>query len=271
MARCVRRRATRRTTARCASASTSPSAWRIDGRANGYRGRDIMTPGDLATGINAQGSKDLERSTEDARLTGRVGAHDLSFTGYRRDGGQPHARTSPRPTRSTSPTCPYLSFESDLAWAGAAGQGLVELVAAEQRRPRRRLREGHERQPLLHAHGRSIGAVLGRQQQAHGRLLRREHAEARETVARSSPSAGAWITSPPRRSTTPLKTNFTPSESTFTVFNPSLGIKHELVKGLRGHFAVGRAFIPAEAIDADRASRRRSSADARRSARAIRT
>ena len=41
-----------------------------------------MTPGDLATGINSQGSKDLERSTEDARLTGRIGAHDLSFTGY---------------------------------------------------------------------------------------------------------------------------------------------------------------------------------------------
>ena len=46
---------------------------------------------------------------------------------------------------------------------------------------------------------------------------------------------------------TPLKTNFTPSESTFTVFNPSLGLKHEIVKGLRGHFTIGRGFIPAEA------------------------
>src|SRR6185436_8457544 len=47
---------------------------------------------------------------------------------------------------------------------------------------------------------------------------------------------------------TPFKTNFDPSASTFTVFNPSLGIKQELVKGLRGHFAAGRAFIPAEAL-----------------------
>src|SRR4029077_11073335 len=47
---------------------------------------------------------------------------------------------------------------------------------------------------------------------------------------------------------TPLKTNFTPSESSFNVFNPSLGIKHELLKGLRGHFTVGRAFIPAESF-----------------------
>jgi vitamin B12 transporter len=32
------------------------------------------------------------------------------------------------------------------------------------------------------------------------------------------------------------------------VFNPSFGMKHELLQGLRGHFAIGRAFIPAEAI-----------------------
>jgi vitamin B12 transporter len=32
------------------------------------------------------------------------------------------------------------------------------------------------------------------------------------------------------------------------VFNPSLGLKQELLRGLRGHFTIGRAFIPAEAI-----------------------
>ena len=42
-------------------------AWRIQGRADGYHGRDIMTPGDLASGLNAQGQKDLERSTRDVR------------------------------------------------------------------------------------------------------------------------------------------------------------------------------------------------------------
>jgi outer membrane receptor protein involved in Fe transport len=47
---------------------------------------------------------------------------------------------------------------------------------------------------------------------------------------------------------TPLKTNFQPSETTFTVFSPSVGLKQELVRGLRAHFAAGRAFIPAEAI-----------------------
>jgi vitamin B12 transporter len=46
---------------------------------------------------------------------------------------------------------------------------------------------------------------------------------------------------------TPLKTNFTPSETTFTVFNPSVGITHALASHLRAHFAIGRGFIPAEA------------------------
>ena len=47
---------------------------------------------------------------------------------------------------------------------------------------------------------------------------------------------------------TPFKANFVPSESDFSIFNPSVGIKHELVKNLRAHFAFGRAFIPAEAL-----------------------
>ena len=60
-----------------------PRGWRLDGRANGYRGRDIMTPGDLFNGVNSQGSKDIERSTQDVRTQGRLGAHTVSFTAYR--------------------------------------------------------------------------------------------------------------------------------------------------------------------------------------------
>ena len=46
---------------------------------------------------------------------------------------------------------------------------------------------------------------------------------------------------------TPLKTNFVPSTTTFTVFNPSVGVKQELVPGLRAHATAGRAFVPADA------------------------
>jgi outer membrane receptor protein involved in Fe transport len=46
---------------------------------------------------------------------------------------------------------------------------------------------------------------------------------------------------------TPLKSTFTPSTTTFTIFNPSVGVKQELVPGLRAHATAGRAFVPADA------------------------
>jgi len=46
---------------------------------------------------------------------------------------------------------------------------------------------------------------------------------------------------------TPLKTNFRPSRTTFTVFNPSVGVKQQIVAGVRAHATAGRAFVPADA------------------------
>ena len=47
---------------------------------------------------------------------------------------------------------------------------------------------------------------------------------------------------------TPLSTNFTPSASTFNVFNPSLGLSSNgSVWDFAGTLTAGRAFIPAEA------------------------
>src|SRR5262249_34185429 len=94
-----------------------PMTWRLDGRVERYRGRDIMTPGDIASGINAQGSKNLERSADDIRLTGRSGAHALSVIGYgTAEAGHTTNVTSTNPL--DRPYLPYLSFESDLHWAG---------------------------------------------------------------------------------------------------------------------------------------------------------
>lgn len=221
------------------------NGWRVDARAEGYRGRDIMTPGDLASGLNSQGSKDLERSTRDVRLTGRIGAHDLSFTGYgAKEAGQTSNVTTTNPL--DLPYLPYLSFESELRWRGVQARdawrwsrlnSVVVGLDYEQVTSvsRSYTRTGDQAAPFsadsnkrtagfyventlkLRA-GRTVVAVGGRVDRI-----------TTETV------------------NTPLKTNFTPSESTFTVFNPSIGIKHELVKGLRAHAAAGRAFIPAEA------------------------
>lgn len=222
------------------------NAWRIDGRANGYRGRDIMTPGDLFTGVNSQGSKDLERSTQDARLTGRLGAHNLSLTGY---GAKEASHTSNVTTTNPldQPFLPYLSFESELRWVGLQARDswnwsrLNSVVLGFDSEhvssvSRSHTRTGDRSAPFsADSNKRTAGVYV------ENTLKLRD---ARTVIA----LGGRVDRITTETVATPLKTNFTASESTFTIFNPSFGIKHELVKGLRGHLAFGRAFIPAEAL-----------------------
>ena len=91
--------------------------FRLEARGEGYRGRDIMTPGDLATGLNSQGQKDLERSSQDVRVSGLISRHALSIAGYRTSDSS-HTVNVTTTNPLDQPFLPYLSFESDLGWAG---------------------------------------------------------------------------------------------------------------------------------------------------------
>lgn len=222
------------------------NAWRIDARANGYRGRDIMTPGDLFNGVNSQGSKDVERSTQDVRATGRLGAHAISVTGYRASEAS-HTTNVTTTNPLDRPFLPYLSFESDLAWTGLQARhswlwsrlnSIVLGVDYEKVTSVSRsfARTGDRSAPFSADHNkRTIGTYVENTLRLRG--------------GRTVVTAGGRLDRITTETVdTPFKTNFTPSETTFAVFNPSIGIKHELTPGLRGHFSAGRAFIPAEAI-----------------------
>jgi outer membrane receptor protein involved in Fe transport len=205
-----------------------------------------MTPGDLFSGVSAQGSKDIERSTQDVRLGGSMGPHRLSFTVYRADEAS-HTTNVTSADRLDSPYLPYLSFESDLTWAGAQASDawswsrLGSLVFGADFEKvtnvsRSYARTGDRLAPFSADHNkRTVGfyaehTLKLRDARTIVTLGGRVDRIATETVA------------------TPFKTNFTPSEASFTVFNPSFGLKHELIGGVRGHVAVGRAFTPAEAL-----------------------
>jgi vitamin B12 transporter len=222
-----------------------PNAWRVDGRANGYRGRDIMTPGDLFSGINSQGSKNLERSTQDVRLAGRLRTHDLAFTGYgAKEASHTSNVTSANPL--DLPFLPYLSFENELRWLGMQAKDswtwsrLNSVVLGVDYEnvtsvSRSYTRTGDRSAPFSADSNKRTAGVYAENtlKLKDGRTVialggRVDHITT-ETVG------------------TPLKTNFTPSETTFTIFNPSVGVKQELGRGLRVHVAAGRAFIPAEA------------------------
>jgi len=220
--------------------------WRIDGRAESYRGRDIMTPGDLASGINAQGSKNIEHASQDVRVGGAVRSHVLSFTGFHAtENGHTRNVTSTNPL--DRPYLPYLSFESDLTWAGVQAKDTWNwsrsgsLVAGFDYEKvtslsRSFARTGDPIAPFSADSNKRTGGVY-----AEHTLRLRDGGTVIALGGRVDRITNETVA-------TPLKTNFTPSESTFNVFSPSVGVKHEIVHGLRAHFAAGRAFIPAEAI-----------------------
>jgi vitamin B12 transporter len=220
--------------------------WRLEARGEGYRGRDIMAPGDLATGINAQSRKDLERSSQDVRLAGRISSHTFSITAYHTDDSS-HTDNVTTTNPLDRPYLPYLSFESDLGWAGlqirdgwnwSRRSSLVigfdyESVASESRSY---TRTGDRAAPFSADGGkRTMGAY------AENTLKLRAGGTVLALGGRFDHIRTTTVD-------TPFKTNFTPSTSDFAVFNPSVGVKHELLEGLRAHFTFGRAFIPAEAI-----------------------
>jgi vitamin B12 transporter len=220
-------------------------SWRVEGRANGYWGRDVMTPGDIASGLDAQGSKDLERSTGDLRLTGRLGRHALSLTAF---GASERSDTSNVTTTNPAdrPYLPYLSFESDLSWAGAQvkdawtwSRSQATIVGADYEKvtsvSRSFSRTGDRSAPFsADSHKRSFGAYV-------------EHTLRMRDGGTVATLGGRIDRITNETVDTPFKDNFVPSGSTFTVFNPSIGLKHEVGEGLRAHFTYGRGFIPAEA------------------------
>ena len=165
-----------------------------------YRGRDISTPPDIAAGTIGQGSKDIERGSGDARVTGRAGAHDLSFTGYRAAEGS-HSSNVTTSNPLDLPYLPYLSFESELDWIGAQARDswnwsrLNSVVLGADYEKVTSVSRSYTRT------GDPDGAVLGGQQQAHGRLLRREHAEAERRPHGRGHRRARSTASRPRRST----------------------------------------------------------------------
>src|SRR5262249_8319041 len=78
---------------------------------------DINTPPDVAAGTVGQGRKNLEQSSQDGRLTGRLRRHEVALVGY-------HAAEASHISNVTTSNAadigylPYLSFEGVTRWTG---------------------------------------------------------------------------------------------------------------------------------------------------------
>lgn len=219
--------------------------WRIDGRVNVYRARDVQNPGDVFAEGTRTSRKNFDRSTSDMRVQGQLGRHVLSTTAY--TAGEESQTTSVKSTNpAEQPYLPFLSFEGILDWKGLQvqdawswwrGNSLVagidsELVTSQTRRylgtgerigpfaadNRKRTVGAYAENTLTIKNGFTVIALGGR--------VDNIRTETRDT---------------------PFKTGFTPSATNFTIFNPSVGLKQVLVPGLRAHATMGRAFVPPDA------------------------
>jgi vitamin B12 transporter len=221
------------------------SAWRVDSRVSVYRGKDINTPGDVFSGLTSQGRKDLERTAADVRVSGPLARHLLSGTFYTAD-EQGHTLNVTTTNPLDLPFLPYLTFENALGWNGvqvrdawswSAANSLVIGLDVERAKSESRsyARTGD---PLAPFSANSRKNTVGLYAENTVRL----------SDGRTVLSAGGRIDRIAVETVdTPFKTNFTPSTTTFTVFNPSVGVKQQIVEGVRLHATAGRAFVPADA------------------------
>jgi vitamin B12 transporter len=221
------------------------AAWRMDGRLDLYRGRDINTPGDVFFGLTSQGLKDLDRTSGDVRVSAALARHLVTGTVYTTD-EQGHTRNVTTSNPLDLPFLPYLTFENALRWTGAQVRdawswsgtssllvGLdVEQVKSESRSY---ARTGAPQAPFsADSRKNAVGFYA-------------EHT-VRLREGRTVLSAGGRVDRISIETVdTPFKTNFTPSTAAFTVFNPSIGVKQRIAGPVRVHGTAGRAFVPADA------------------------
>lgn len=220
-------------------------AWRLDARVNAYRGRDIDNPGDVFNGTSSQGRKNLERSSWDVRLSGQMGRHLVSSTVYTaaEQGHTSNVRTT---NPLDQPFLPFLSFENKLGWLGAQVKDAWSWNNANN------LVVGFD---YDHVDSESRFYSRTGTRQAPFSADNRKNTLGWYAENTLNLNSGRTIVSLGGRvdrinvetAVTPFKTNFTPSTTSFTVFNPSVGVKQQIVRGLRVHATAGRAFVPADA------------------------
>lgn len=96
------------------------TAWRLDARAERFRGDDIENPGDInVTAYPTRTLNDLERTAGDVSLSGRVGMHQLRLRGFTSREVSSYYDDADDPA--------YISSRSPNRWLGAQVQDVIAL------------------------------------------------------------------------------------------------------------------------------------------------
>ena len=223
--------------------------WRLNAKWTDWQGRDVLAPGDMAYGLNAQVKKQLATSDRDLRLTGTIGDHALNITVFA--GTQLSEQMQVTSTTvAYRPQLPAIYFEGDLRFSGWQIQDAWEwskdsvlLFGVDTHKV-----DSFSKNYDL---GTTGAPRKGPNSADNQRLSTGVFAESNWTfnAGRSTAYVGVRRDSISNETfDTPYKTGFTPSKSDLTSTNPSAGFKHQLAQGWSLHSTIGTAFIAPNAF-----------------------
>lgn len=217
-------------------------SWRMDIRGNGYQGRDIETPGDVAYGDTQSGYKDIDNYGVDLRAEGGAGENNqLGITLYatleEQENYSDHYYGTPMPT--------YQSYDSETSWLGAQIKDtyswgdhsfITGLDFQDIKKESRSYNtDGSQKAPYSPDEGRvNVAGYLESVWKFYDEKL--------------TATAGARFDYfEVETLETPFKSDFTPNSEDFTNFSPRAGLNYRFDSGTRLHSTIGQAFVPPSA------------------------
>lgn len=228
-------------------------AWTLEGSGEFHQDRDVGLPADdeapAGSSSSTVGTKDLDRTSGELRLSGTLGPHAPTLVAYvARERGNNIRVTSTR--AAEQPFLPFLSAESDLQYRGLqarndwtwGGQHHLLLGADFDQvdsDTRSYNADGTRKRPFSADHRRRTQGVFAQNSLRFNEGRSIVEAGVRQDHITVETFAFASDVDPARQ--------FTPSRASFDRFSPSVGFKQALWPGLRLHGTVGRGFVVPEA------------------------
>lgn len=217
--------------------------WRADISANGYQGRDIETPGDIAYGETESGYKDIDNYGADIKVGGSLGASNkISLTAYHTGEESESYDNYSEGERVAG----YRSYDSETTWDGVQVQDThtwgahTFIVGADYQ--------------YIEKTAKSYTAGGSRKAPASPDEARTNWAGYGESVWKfwdkrlTLTAGGRYDYFDVETLVTPHKTDFTPKSENFSTFTPRVGANYLFDNGLRLHSTLGQAFVPPSAL-----------------------
>ncbi|MDR6198018.1 TonB-dependent receptor [Siphonobacter sp. SORGH_AS_0500] len=215
--------------------------WRVDVRGERFQARNVQSPGDIAYGITEASSKDVERASLEASLTGQIGAHQPSLKVFTAD----EANNNYTLNASGKPVIPYRSNRTANAWSGLQVKDVWKLGQHS-------LVLGYDYTNASTQGRRWSDATTERAptQPDYALISSAFYAQATLNVDKLTIQPGLrWdqITFDVKQ--TPLLTSYRAGKKTNPFLSPNLGVTYQLPQHLRIKATVGRAFVTPDAYN----------------------